>query len=211
MTEEQFKAITDWQKETFKEATALSKTTHLQQEVKELITDLAASTDRGIPVEGLDLLEPVPFPTSCRDGYGFRQHVAEGNLEGKRLEFADNFILLFGAANSYGITYHEFQNSMSIAKHDRQRYFGLYGTDTALQKVKLLEKEVEELAKALQSGDDEAIRVAFAECFLLLFGAAYSDIMSFDDVCYAIDEKMKINYNRQWGKPDANGVVNHIV
>lgn len=172
MTEEQFKAITDWQKETFKEATALSKTTHLRQEVKELITDL------------------------------------EGNLEGKRLEFADNFILLFGAANSYGITYHEFQQSMNFVKHNRHRYFGSYA---ALNKVKLLQTEVEELIKALQSGDDEAIRVAFAECFLLLFGAAYSDIMSFDDVCYAIDEKMKINYNRQWGKPDANGVVNHIV
>ena len=34
------------------------------------------SPDRGIPIEGLDLLAPVPFPTSCRDGYAFRQHVA---------------------------------------------------------------------------------------------------------------------------------------
>ncbi|HEX6914764.1 MAG TPA: fumarylacetoacetate hydrolase family protein [Chitinophagaceae bacterium] len=32
--------------------------------------------EKGIPVEGLDLLAPVPFPTSCRDGYAFRQHVA---------------------------------------------------------------------------------------------------------------------------------------
>ncbi|HVI48873.1 MAG TPA: fumarylacetoacetate hydrolase family protein [Chitinophaga sp.] len=31
---------------------------------------------KGIPVESVQLLSPVPFPTSCRDGYAFRQHVA---------------------------------------------------------------------------------------------------------------------------------------
>ncbi|NSL89150.1 fumarylacetoacetate hydrolase family protein [Chitinophaga solisilvae] len=30
----------------------------------------------GIPVQNVQLLSPVPFPTSCRDGYAFRQHVA---------------------------------------------------------------------------------------------------------------------------------------
>jgi len=29
-----------------------------------------------IPVDQVDLLAPVPFPASCRDGYAFRQHVA---------------------------------------------------------------------------------------------------------------------------------------
>ena len=32
--------------------------------------------DQGIPLDELDLLSPIPFPTSCRDGYAFRQHVA---------------------------------------------------------------------------------------------------------------------------------------
>jgi fumarylacetoacetate (FAA) hydrolase len=31
---------------------------------------------KGIPVEGVRILAPVPFPNSCRDGYAFRQHVA---------------------------------------------------------------------------------------------------------------------------------------
>ncbi|RYZ61953.1 MAG: fumarylacetoacetate hydrolase family protein [Chitinophagaceae bacterium] len=31
---------------------------------------------KGIPVESVQLLAPVPFPTSCRDAYAFRQHVA---------------------------------------------------------------------------------------------------------------------------------------
>lgn len=31
---------------------------------------------KAIPVTGGSLLAPVPYPTSCRDGYAFRQHVA---------------------------------------------------------------------------------------------------------------------------------------
>ena len=31
---------------------------------------------KGIPVEDVQLLAPIPFPPSCRDGYAFRQHVA---------------------------------------------------------------------------------------------------------------------------------------
>src|SRR5687767_12038459 len=32
--------------------------------------------EKGMQVNGIDLLAPIPFPTSCRDGYAFRQHVA---------------------------------------------------------------------------------------------------------------------------------------
>lgn len=34
------------------------------------------TSNRGIPLKDAQLLAPVPFPTSCRDGYAFRQHVA---------------------------------------------------------------------------------------------------------------------------------------
>ena len=34
------------------------------------------TSKQGIPVAQVQLLAPVPFPTSCRDGYAFRQHVA---------------------------------------------------------------------------------------------------------------------------------------
>ena len=33
------------------------------------------TSNRGIPINDLQLLAPVPFPTSCRDAYAFRQHV----------------------------------------------------------------------------------------------------------------------------------------
>ncbi|MBI1341952.1 MAG: fumarylacetoacetate hydrolase family protein [Terrimonas sp.] len=34
------------------------------------------TSNRGMPVSDVHLLAPVPTPTSCRDGYAFRQHVA---------------------------------------------------------------------------------------------------------------------------------------
>lgn len=34
------------------------------------------SSSSGRPVDELELIAPVPFPSSCRDGYAFRQHVA---------------------------------------------------------------------------------------------------------------------------------------
>ena len=34
------------------------------------------TSNRGVHVSGLELMAPVPYPTSCRDGYAFRQHVA---------------------------------------------------------------------------------------------------------------------------------------
>jgi fumarylacetoacetate (FAA) hydrolase len=32
--------------------------------------------EKSIPLSSVQLLAPIPFPTSCRDGYAFRQHVA---------------------------------------------------------------------------------------------------------------------------------------
>src|SRR5215471_4253084 len=34
------------------------------------------TSNRGIPLSEVQLIAPVPFPTSCRDAYAFRQHVA---------------------------------------------------------------------------------------------------------------------------------------
>lgn len=40
------------------------------------IEDKIISTGKGFAAEDAHLLAPVPFPSSCRDGYAFRQHVA---------------------------------------------------------------------------------------------------------------------------------------
>ena len=41
-----------------------------------MLREGSRASNKGIPVANLQLLAPIPFPTSCRDGYAFRQHVA---------------------------------------------------------------------------------------------------------------------------------------
>src|SRR5262245_26090901 len=41
-----------------------------------LLTEGTRTSNRGKNLSELQLLAPVPFPSSCRDGYAFRQHVA---------------------------------------------------------------------------------------------------------------------------------------
>lgn len=42
----------------------------------ELINEGKIRMEKSIPLSSVQLLAPIPFPTSCRDGYAFRQHVA---------------------------------------------------------------------------------------------------------------------------------------
>ena len=80
---------------------------------------------------------------------------------------------------------------------------------TALSKAHHLKIEVDELINDL-SKDVPHRRLEYADCFLLLFGSAASDGMSYEDICLAIWDKMEINLKRKWGVPDENGVVNHV-
>jgi fumarylacetoacetate (FAA) hydrolase len=41
-----------------------------------LIKEGTRTSNRAIPLKDVNLLAPIPFPTSCRDAYAFRQHVA---------------------------------------------------------------------------------------------------------------------------------------
>lgn len=48
------------------------------------------SNSRAIPYNQATILAPVPFPTSCRDGYAFRQHVAAARRN-RRVEMIPEF------------------------------------------------------------------------------------------------------------------------
>lgn len=41
-----------------------------------MLREGSRTSNKGIPINDVLLLAPVPFPTSCRDAYAFRQHVA---------------------------------------------------------------------------------------------------------------------------------------
>lgn len=82
---------------------------------------------------------------------------------------------------------------------------------TVLTTVSHLEEEMEELKLALDSDDTGlSVREEFADCFILLFGAAATYGLTYDSIVELIDKKMEINYARKWGEPKENGVVNHI-
>lgn len=80
---------------------------------------------------------------------------------------------------------------------------------TSLSKIAHLKREVKELKKDLKT-NSPAKRLEFADCFILLFGAAASDGMTYEDIVNCVNEKMEINKSRKWGEPESNGVVSHI-
>src|SRR3954468_9385903 len=49
---------------------------HLMQQTEEAIRLDNLGSGVGIDINEVQVLSPVPFPASCRDGYAFRQHVA---------------------------------------------------------------------------------------------------------------------------------------
>jgi NTP pyrophosphatase (non-canonical NTP hydrolase) len=77
MTEKQFNEVSVWQKQTFGQATALSKLAHLLEEIVELKDELINE----------------------------KKHPTVTNFNNIRMEFADCFLLIFGSASSYGFSY----------------------------------------------------------------------------------------------------------
>jgi fumarylacetoacetate (FAA) hydrolase len=48
----------------------------IAQACEKAIKESRIGMEKGVSMSKVQLLSPVPFPTSCRDGYAFRQHVA---------------------------------------------------------------------------------------------------------------------------------------
>lgn len=89
MTKQQFNKLANWQKETFGEATPFSKLAHLIQEIVEL-KDAIEETYKNPNLE---------------------------TFNDARMEYADCFMLLFGSASSYGLSYQEICDAID-KKHD---------------------------------------------------------------------------------------------
>lgn len=89
-----------------------------------------------------------------------------------------------------------------------------------------LKKEVDELIEALHKsnalGADNSVGVGefkrqlnktemeFADCFMLLLDSAHHFSLSAEQLINLAREKLGVNKARKWGKPDDNGVVEHI-
>lgn len=69
-----------------------------------MIEEERIGKNKGIPIESVQLLAPVPFPTSCRDAYAFRQHV-EAARRNRKVEMIAEFdqYPVFYFTNHHGI------------------------------------------------------------------------------------------------------------
>ena len=86
-----------------------------------------------------------------------------------------------------------------------------------------LKKEIDELIEAMQrvvgkqfESRDLALKSVydvkneFADCFMLLLDSASHFGIDSDMLIKLTDDKLQVNKNRKWGKPDKNGVVEHV-
>jgi len=85
------------------------------------------------------------------------------------------------------------------------------GPDRIVPNLKHLQKEVPELIEAIETGTmDHIIRAEFADCFILLLQASTRYGLKAEDIESICNAKMIVNKGRAWGKPDADGLVEHI-
>ena len=63
------------------------------------------TSNKAVPLKDVSLLAPVPFPSSCRDGYAFRQHVAAARRN-RKVEMIPEFdqYPVFYFTNHHSIT-----------------------------------------------------------------------------------------------------------
>jgi fumarylacetoacetate (FAA) hydrolase len=72
--------------------------------INRIISEGKLSRLQGIPLEDVQVLAPVPHPTSCRDAYAFRQHVAAARRN-RKVEMITEF-------DQYPVFYFTNHNSM---------------------------------------------------------------------------------------------------
>jgi hypothetical protein len=79
-----------------------------------------------------------------------------------------------------------------------------FGVRNANAPLHHLKKEVDEV---IENPTDIK---EYADCFLLLMDCARLSGFNMDDIYFAAKQKFEENKQRKWGKPDVNGVVEHI-
>jgi fumarylacetoacetate (FAA) hydrolase len=70
-----------------------------------LLREGTRTSNKAVALKDVDLIAPVPFPTSCRDGYAFRQHVAAARRN-RKVEMIPEFdqFPIFYFTNHHSIT-----------------------------------------------------------------------------------------------------------
>lgn len=86
-----------------------------------------------------------------------------------------------------------------------------FENQNSISKINHLKKEIDELKASIfhEHGELEK-KMEFADCFMLLILIAKMEGLSANDLIESTNLKLGINKNRAWGKPDKDGIVEHI-
>ena len=103
--EQLFNQVTEWQNKTFPNSTALSKATHLYEEVQELMIALNDLQIAGVARDKSDQEDEI-----------LNVIVYGKKFQEAQMELADCFILLFGLAQKMGLNFQHLQAIIST-KH----------------------------------------------------------------------------------------------
>lgn len=105
MTEDQFEAITEWQKQTFGESTAFSKLKHLEEEVKELFKALEnhALNGNGVNEVGEEIADCLFLLYGAAYYAGFDYNAITKAIDDK---FAKNKARIWGKPDKNGVVRH---------------------------------------------------------------------------------------------------------
>ena len=102
-------------------------------------------------------------------------------------------------------TFGKGERTTSIIHHLNKEVPELIEALETYQKSKTITMTSEDANKVLKDVLEE-----YADCMMLLLDSAHHFGLSAERLLYISKEKLEVNKKRKWGKPDDNGVVEHI-
>jgi NTP pyrophosphatase (non-canonical NTP hydrolase) len=107
-------------------------------------------------------------------------------------------------------TFGKYRSASPMAHHLRKETEELINALTVLEEEGYTHSDIS--AIGIQDLIQKNKRVLFelADCLTLIMDCASHAQINMNTLINAVEEKLKINKSRTWGKPDVNGVVEHI-
>ncbi len=104
----------------------------------------------------------------------------------------------------------ELQELMNEIQEWTGKMFG-EGKSRIVPNLKHLQKEIPELIESYEEyGECKHTDLEYADAFILLLQSASRYGLTAERIVEICNKKLEINKMRSWGKPDKDGVVEHI-
>jgi fumarylacetoacetate (FAA) hydrolase len=85
-----------------------------------LLREGTRTSNRAVLLSEVQLMAPVPFPTSCRDGYAFRQHVAAARRN-RKVEMIPEFVVCLIILKSWILNWKQPSSSANMVEISEQK------------------------------------------------------------------------------------------